>query len=295
MVRDRFVSSVAIVILLLLLAIPTLFAFCAPELVERLEAFMMKKIAPAGDEAMVETWIQWTREGDFDQVERGLDPSLRTDDLRDKLEEMARLIPDEPPRSVKPIGYAVVHHPDSSQTIAITLEYEFQNQWLLATLVKQEQSGVSSVMGFHVNPIPESIESHNRLTLRGKEPVHYVMLLLVFAALAVAIYGVVVCLSTPPGKKKWLWAAVCLIGVGKLALNWTTGVADFTPLWIEFPPSGAAMIPLYGPWMVHASFPVGAAVVLIFRDRFLRSQPNRQSPELPAQSPGASTASPPSA
>jgi hypothetical protein len=244
---------------------------------------LMKKITPPGDEAMVQTWIQWTREGKFDQVETGLDPSLRTDDLRDKLQEMARMIPDEQPTSVKPIGYAVVHHPDSSQTITITLEYEFSKQWLLATLVKQEQSGVSSVMGFHINPIPESVESHNRLTLGGKEPVHYVMLLLALAALALAIYGVVVCLRTPTGKVKWLWAAVCLIGVGRLAINWTTGAVGFTAAWIGFPPSGAAMVSLYSPWMVYVSLPIGAAIVLMFRDRLLRSPSSA-----PLQQPAAS-------
>ncbi len=274
---SRSVNTVFISLLLLLFAIPTLFIFCAQGSVERLEAILMKKVTPAEDEAMVQQWIQWTREGNFDQIERGLDPSLRSDNLRDKLAGMTRLIPNEQPMSVKPVGYVVVHHPDSSQTITITLEFEFQNQWLLATIVRQEQSDVSSVMGFHINPIPESAESHNRLTLLGKKPVHYVMLLLAFAASAIALYGVVVCLRTPMGKKKWLWAAICLIGIGRLGINWTTGIVGFTAVWIGFPPSGAAMVPLYSPWMVYTSIPVGAAVVLIFRDRLLRP---KLTPEL---------------
>jgi hypothetical protein len=281
--------------LLLFFAIPTLFIFCAQASIERLEAVLMKKIAPAEDEAMVQTWVQWTRQDYFDQIKTGLDPSLRTDDLRDKLEEMARVIPNEQPISVKPIGYAVVHHPDSSQTITITLEYEFQDQWLLATLVKQEHSGMSSVVGFHINPIPESVESHNRLTLRGKEPVQYFMLLLALAALATALYGVVVCLRAPAGKKKWLWAALCLIGVGRLAVNWTTGVVGFTAVWIGFPPSGASMVPLYSPWMVYTSLPVGGAIVLIFSERLLGSQRDGQSPELRDESVGTSTTTSPRA
>jgi hypothetical protein len=230
----------------------------------------------------VQRWVEWLREGNFDQIERGIDSSLRTDDLREKLNTMARFIPAQRPRSVKPIGYLVVHHRDSSSTITATLEYEFPDHWLLATLVRQDQSGTSTVTGFHVYPIPESVESHNRFTLSGKEQVHYVVLLLAFASLGVSIFGVIACLRTPMGKRRWLWALVCLVGVGRLAINWTTGAVGFTLAWIGFPPSGAAMVPLYSPWIVYTSLPVGAVVVLILRDRLIRIPRVPDSQQVPS-------------
>jgi hypothetical protein len=117
----------------------------------------------------------------------------------------------------------------------------------------------------------ESVESHNRFTLLGKEPVHYFVLLLSLASLAVTAYGVVASLRTPIGKKNWLWAAVCFVGIGRLAINWTTGAVGFTPLWIGFPPFGAAMIPLYSPWMVYTSLPARAVVFLVPRDWLTRT------------------------
>jgi len=171
----------------------------------------------------------------------------------------------------------VVHHPDSSRTITTTLEYEFADHWLLATMVKQEHSDVTIVSGFHVNPTSESVEVHNRFTLLGKESVNYVVLLLSLAALAVSAYGVIASLRSSMGKKKWLWAAVCLIGVGRLAINWTTGAVGFTPLWIGFPPSGAVMVPLYSPWVVYSSLPVGAVVFLMLRDRLTHVRPTPES------------------
>jgi hypothetical protein len=262
------------VVIILIFAAPALIVY-AP--VENLEASMMKKITPPQDEAMVQRWIQWLRESNFGQIELGLDPSLRTDDLRDKLETMARLIPAEQPKSVKTIGYLVVHHPDSSRTITTTLEYEFGDQWLLATIVKQEESDTTTVRGFNVSPISESVETHNKFTLFGKEPVNYVVLLLSLAALAVSAYGVIASLRMSMGKRKWLWAAVCLIGVGRLAINWTTGAVRFTPLWIGFPPSGAVMAPLYSPWVVYSSLPVGAVVFLMLRGRLTRVRPTPDS------------------
>lgn len=274
------------VVIVLLFAVPALIVYVP---VESLEAYMMKKITPPQDEAMVQRWTQWLEERNFDQIERGLDPSLRANDVRDKLETMAQLIPPQQPTSVKVIGYIVAHHRDSSSTTTTTLEYEFSDGWLIASLVKEERAGASTVTGFHVQPISESVESRNRFTLFGKEPVHYVVLLLSLAALAVSAYGVIASLRVPMGKKKWLWAAVCSFGVGRLAINWTTGAVGFTPLWIGFPPSGAVMIPLYSPWVVYSSLPVGAVVFLMLRDRLILVRP---TPEAQQASPTHSTVLP---
>jgi hypothetical protein len=239
---------------------------CSRSLIEPMEAYMMNKTTPPEDEAMVQRWIQCIREGKFGEIERGLDPSLRSDDLQEKLTSMGRLLPAQQPTSAKVIGYDVVDDADSSSTITTTLEYEFPHEWLLATLIKQDYAGTIMVTGFHVSPIPDSVENQNRFTLVGKDPVQYVVLFLALAALAVSIYAFITCLRTKMGKSKWLWAILCFVGIGRLAVNWTTGATGFTAICIGVPPVGAAMVPLYSPWMVYTSLPVGAVLFLIFRE-----------------------------
>jgi hypothetical protein len=239
---------------------------CGRSLIEPIEAYMMNKTTPAKDEAMVQRWIQCLREGRFGEIERGLDPNLRSDDLQEKLTSMARLLPTQEPTSAKVIGYRVLHDADSSSTITTILEYEFPHEWLLATLVKQDHAGTITVIGFYVVPIPDSLENQNRFTLIGKDPVRYVVLFLALAALAVSTYAFIACLRTKMGKGKWLWAILCFVGIGRLAVNWTTGATGFTAICIGVPPVGAAMVPLYSPWMVYTSLPVGAVLFLIFRE-----------------------------
>ena len=98
---------------------------------------MMKKIADSRDEQMVRGYVQKLREHACGDIEKELDPRIRTDDLRDHLIAMSELLPNEEPKSVKVIGYRVVRDPDLSKTVTVTLEYEFSNQWLLAEVVKQ--------------------------------------------------------------------------------------------------------------------------------------------------------------
>jgi len=122
--RERYAHSLLI---LALLCVSLFCVGCNQASLERLEARMMKKIANPEDEAMVRNYVQQLREHNFDQIERDLDPSLRSNDLRDKLTAMSRLLPTQEPKSVKVIGYSPVRHADSSRTITITLEYEFPN------------------------------------------------------------------------------------------------------------------------------------------------------------------------
>ncbi len=271
-----------LVFLVLLSAFPFCIG-CAQAPLERIEARLTKKVTNPQDETMVRNYVQQLREHNFDQIERDLDPRLRSDDLRQNLTAMSGLLPAQEPKSVKVIRYSVVHHADSSRTIAITLEYEFPNQWLLAELVRQEDGATSTVTGFHLYPVPESVEKHNRFTLTGKGTGQYGVLLLAFAMLVVGIYAFISCVRTPIGKKKWLWAIICLLGVGRIAVNWTTGALGLTPIWIGIPPSGAVMVPLYSPWIVYTSLPLGAVVFLILRPRLNRTRP--QSPNTPENPP----------
>ena len=251
---------------LLFLSVIMFLTGCGRSLIEPVEAYMMNKTTPPEDEAMVKRWVQRLREGKFGEIERGLDPSLRSDDLQEKLTSMARLLPAQQPTSAKVIGYGVVDDADSSSTITTTVEYEFPHEWLLATLVKQDHAGTIMVTGFYVNPIPDSVENQNRFTLIGKDPVQYVVLFLALAALGISLYAFIACLRTKMGKRKWLWAILCFVGMGRLAVNWTTGATGFTAICIGVPPVGAAMVPPYSPWMVYTSLPVGAVLFLIFRE-----------------------------
>jgi hypothetical protein len=263
-----------LVFIVLFLSIPIFYIVCAPSSLERVEARMMKKITNPEDEQMARGYVQQLQEHAYGDIEKELDPGLRTDDLRERLTAMSELLPNQDPKSVKVIGYQVVRHPDLSKTITVTLEYEFSNQWFLAEVVKEQSEGRNTVTGLHLTPIAQSVEQQNRFKMSGKHSGQYGILLLSLTVLIVSIYAFVCCLRTPMGRKKWFWAAVCLFGIGRIAVNWTTGAIDFTPIWFGIPPAGAFMAPLYSPWFVYTSFPMGAMIFLIRRSSLNRAKPS---------------------
>ncbi len=234
-------------------------AFCA-FLVGYDEATLMRKWTPPGAESAARGYVELLRQGQFDHIEHDSDPSIVDPHFRDILVKMAAIFPAEPPESIKVVGAHVFHGPEYSTT-DITLEYQFPSKWLLAQIATQQKGEVSSIVGFHVNPIPDSLENLNKFTLAGKNATQYLTLICSVGSLLFAFYVFMQCIRSKDMKPKWLWAIIVLVGVGKFAVNWGTGQWTYQLLAIQIPCFSMTR-PLYGPWTVAAYVPLGAIVFL---------------------------------
>lgn len=236
---------------------------------------IIRKFAPPQDESRARSYVNLLRHGRFEEIETQVDASIQNSEMPDQLAAMAALFPPEAPVSVKVVAANTFHRP-AIATTNITLEYEFPHKWLLVNVVTQRKDEATTLTGFHVTPIADSLEKLNSFTLKGKSSAQYAVLLLAVAAVILSFYAFVVCLRSKMGKRKWIWSILCLIGIGRLGINWTTGQAGFTPLSIQVPPAGASAA-FYGPWMVYVALPVGAVLFFILRDRIERTQ-NQSEP-----------------
>jgi len=61
-----------------------------------------------------------------------------------------------------------------------------------------------------------------------------------------------------------LWGLFILFGIGKVAVNWTTGQWEASPLALQLF-SASAGASLNGPWVFAVSLPLGAIVFLLRR------------------------------
>lgn len=227
------------------------------------EAALMKKWTPPGDESTARSYVDLLRQGKFDQIERDLDPSIADSNTRDTFAKMAAIFPIENPESVKVVSASILHGQDYSTT-GITFEYQFPSKWLLVDVTTRRKGDVSTVLGFHVRPMADSLENLNKFSLSGKSAAQYLTLTFAVSSLLFSVYILVLCIRTKIGKTKWLWMLFILVGVGKLAVNWTTGEFTFTPLAFQIP-CVSAMRPFYGPWTIAAYLPVGAVLFLNHR------------------------------
>jgi hypothetical protein len=224
---------------------------------------LLQKFSSPEDQAVAKGYIDHLRARNFQEIEKAIDPSIRSPDLRDTLTKMAGFIPPGEPNSIKLVG-AQRHQAAATTLVNTTFEYNFGDKWLLANVAIQDKNGTKTIVGFNVNPIAQSVESLNRFGLSGKSGIQYLVLGAAIAAVLVSLYSLILCVRTKPLRRKWLWILFILFGFGKLAVNWTTGEWAIALPAVQLL-SASALAPLYGPWTIAVSIPVGALAFLYYR------------------------------
>lgn len=244
-------------------AVSVLFALVACN-----SAQLMQKFTSPQEQALAKHYIDLLRHRQFDQIEAVADKTIAGADLHGTLVAMADLLPPGEPISVLLVGAHRLQQGEST-TVNLTFEFGYAHQWVLSNVAVKSQAGGSTIVGFSVIPEPASLEQQNGFTLTGKNAMQYFVLALAILASALTLFALAVCIRTRLRGRKWPWVLFILFGFGNLSVNWASGAWGFTPLAIQMF-SGAAVAQLYGPWIVSASFPLGAIVFLMRRKSLTR-------------------------
>ncbi len=233
---------------------------------------LVKSMTPPAEEELAKTYIGLLRERKFDLIERDLDDSIKTPNIRETFARMASAVPAGEPTSMKLVGFQRFTQAGlraSFTNYNVTFEYQFGDKWMLINVATRDENGRRSIVGFNVTPLRDSLENLNRFTFSGKTPLHYAVLVAACIVPIFIIVTLVVCIRTPVAKRRWMWIMFILAGLGKFSLNWTTGQWSFQPVSLQLLGAGF-FAAAYGPLMISTSLPVGAIVFLIRRATLMR-------------------------
>jgi len=192
-----------------------------------------------------------------------------------ELSQLADQFPNEKPLSVKIVGGNTVLRA-GARTYTLTYEYEFPQRWVLASAVLVRNADDVRISNLHAQPMAESLEQSNALTLVGKTRTHYL-----FAGAAALIFmfsvgSAYACLFTPMARRKWLWVIFVMLGFMSLNLNWTTGQLSYNALAVIAPAARAwTEGGFYSPWIVQIGLPLGAIVFWLRRRALMRAPAQR--------------------
>lgn len=226
---------------------------------------LLQKFSSPEDQAVARRYIDLLRQKRFEEIEKAADPSIRGPSLQSTLSKMAALVPPGEPNSVKLVG-AQKMSMNGVATVNTTFEYEIRRQWLLINVAVKKQDGAVTIVGFNVVPQHASLEEQNKFTLSGRSLGQYLLLAAIVVVPLLTLYALIACVKTKTRGRKWPWILFILLGVGKVAVNWSTGQWAFAALSVQLF-GAAATAPLYGPWTLAASFPLGAIAFLFLRSR----------------------------
>lgn len=230
---------------------------------------MFEKFVPREETALAKQVISHLAARDYASVEAQLDPSLRSPDLRSKLEEIAKQVPSGEPTNVRTVG-AHTNSANSVTSFNLTFEYQYKDSWLLANAVLERRNGNVVVQGIHLTPRTRSLEAENAFTLAGKSALHYAVLALAVVIPLLVVCALVACVRTKVPKRKWLWLLFVAVGLVQFQFNWTTGAWDIQPLSFALLGAGFFKAGPVAPYVFTLAFPLGALVFLGKRRSFVQ-------------------------
>ena len=174
-------------------------------------------------------------------------------------------LPATPPRARSPVNTAAVTLLGQGSTVRMTDEYDFGDRKALVYTEVHKAAGQSDwkLIAFQTRVATARELAANGFTLAGKSPVQLLLLLYLAACAALMIAALVKVIRTPGLRRKWLWGILAFLGVGSIQMDWTTGHLALVPLTIQIIGLGVMRGPSsFAPWIVSATLPVGAALIL---------------------------------
>lgn len=173
------------------------------------------------------------------------------------------------PDSVALIGWNINLTPGAYQA---ELLYELHGKgWALANIRLRRQDNTFRADGFHFERSTGSLRELNAFTLAGRGWLHIAVLVGAACCLLVCLISAIIVMRTPM-PRRWLWVFAAVVGVGQFTLNWSSGEWTFRTLQMMLFGAGAFRIGIVGPWTVSFALPLGAAVALWQRHKFLIRQ-----------------------
>lgn len=226
---------------------------------------MLEKFTSPAEQVTAKTFIDQLRQHKFDAIEKAADVSIAGPSLDATLDKMAALMPTSAPVSVTLVGARRFSSTAAGTNVNLTFEYHFSDRYVIASLATKLKDNKLSIIGFHVYPESESLESQNRFKWSGKSALQYAALTFAIGAALSTLIALIAAARTKFKRRKWLWILFILFGVGKFSVNWTTGQWGVQLFALQLF-SASSYAELYGPWVISVSLPIGAVAFLLRRN-----------------------------
>ena len=237
------------------------------------EGLLKKQLArftPKEADKFARDYIDLLLTNNIEQAKELLDPKVVNSKTQSQLQEIVNLLDKGELISTEVVGVNVFRIRDIIRN-TITYQLEFDDAWLLTTVIVDGISKNQKIYSFHVKPIPKSLEEINAFTFSGKSFRHYLILLVAIGMPVFIVYTIVLCVRTKI-KRKWLWIIFMLLGFGRYSFNWTSGQMGFQPLYIQLIPTSVFKGAPYAPWIISISVPIVALLFLLKRRKIRKAE-----------------------
>ena len=199
------------------------------------------------------------------QIIAQMPPAMNTAKTMAQIAQARSTIPLGVPRGSKVVGASSVATANQGTSAALRVEYDYGDRLTLfqAQLFQAPKAQVWQVRGFHLLTATAKELSANDLTFRGKNAAQIAFFVYAIISPLLMLAALLKVILTPGLRHKWFWGLLSFVGLFTLGMNWTLG--QLTVLWVSLQFIGfsiASGVSRFDPWVVKATFPLGALLIL---------------------------------
>lgn len=204
-----------------------------------------------------------------------------SDDLRNSatewLDTIVVIVNQEKVKNKKLVYQKIINNNNPYRAI-LSYELEYSNYCSLIELTIEKINDNYKIAGLYYYPMSGTFEELTTFKITSKPFTHYLMLIISAIVLIIIVYALIVCVREPI-KNKWLWIIFILIGISKISFVWSSGTFDFQLISFQLLGIGVMKYHPYGSWILSASIPIGA-IVIIFKRKILSVPKNIDAEEI---------------
>jgi hypothetical protein len=198
-----------------------------------------------------------------------LNDALKTDTFEAQIANVWSYVPDGAVLDVSLAGANYyTYTSDGDETVDYTLHYQYQLEqgWLLVRIVLREVAETRSLINIHVTPLEGDLREIHKLDLMAAPPKQWLwfcLLILIPTFVVVTFVSAFRMRKSLKRPKRWLF--FILIGIGQVAMNWTTGEMGYGIATFGLLGAGIVTSGPHAPWIIKLYFPLGAALFWFFK------------------------------
>ena len=243
---------------------------------------LFTRAAPAEDVEFARAYLALFPARAYAAIEMGMDPSIKTPEIRQKVMLMASIVPPGEPTSVTVVRSLSISSGNDT-TSSLTFQYQYPDRWIAADVDVYRHNHAPVIKHVQFRPLRSSLDQINRFTFAGKSPMHGVALAVALLMFGFVLWTFTLAVRSPAPGMKWAWAAFVLVGIVRFTFNWSTGALTIAPMSVQLFGATFSKASAFDPLFLTTSLPVGAIVYLVQR-REWRQDGMIPPPPVPPQS-----------
>ncbi|MDT3273607.1 hypothetical protein Q4Q54_08935 [Shewanella sp. SP2S2-4] len=226
-----------------------------------------ESIVPKEESSFAKDYLDQLRLKNFEYIKTQMHPELLAKVTVEELDKLSGFFPEGEPLKTELMGSNVRTFNDV-WSANFSFESKFKVDWSISSVSMTKQDGKLLVTGINVY---RTNESQKVLNSFGNAESSVPKILMLALTIITPIFMIITCFFVyrTPIEKKWRWYLLSFVGIGAVAMNWTTGEIATKIATIKLLGVGASAASEFAPLIFTFTIPIGAITFWVKRNKMI--------------------------